>query len=310
MITASALSTAFATLPPPVDGALYSTAEVAGCVHRIGRSVEGRPALVFRIEGGGLEPMRIRLRGVQIAYRRRCAITLGSSGRKVREVTIVELASESLFQEALFFKVAAVVADELANETDDEAIRSVIDRLVSMFRALNRPNSGSVLGVWGELLYMCSSPSPVDMLRMWRSDPKSIFDFWSVDAAVEVKTTVSRARRHSFALHQLAGRHVPGTAHVVSIMTQPMMETGTSVMDLADRLVRICAGSSSVFRIHEVIWETLGEEIEFGSTLKWDDAMGIRTLSVIPVSAVPRVSQVDPGVSNIRFVADLGRVVG
>lgn len=186
------------------------------------------------------------------------------------------------------------------------------DYLIIFFRTLARlfstkpaPNPAKERqGLWGELLIIQLLGGASAWAPFWHTDPYKRFDFSADYRRIEVKTTTSDARVHSFAHRQLFTTGAEQVA-IASIMLRAD-PNGLSLRDLIGKgrrelsreptqLVKLEAAARSA---------RMTDFEESGPTFNESDASN--NLAWFWASEVPRLTQLEPpGVSEVRYKVDL-----
>lgn len=207
-----------------------------------------------------------------------------------------------------FLHVVANLIRIIGPDPSPGEVSIAMRRLVKLFDASPNPR-GSVLGLWGELLVLCSTSDLTAIIDAWHADVDDRFDFAANGSRLEVKATTKMERQHIFSLEQLCP--VPGASvSIASIMTTET-NAGTSVNDLIIRAERLLDNDPMrQMRIHEVVAQTLGAEWARHVDHRFDEEQGRETLVLLPAAGIPRVGDVPVQVTGVRFTADCGHVVG
>src|SRR5262249_5141409 len=102
-----------------------------------------------------------------------------------------------------FLRIGDILLDSVGQGPRPSDVRVAVDRLVELLRALSRPPTRAIHGLWAELLLIAHGSDPVALARAWHQLPGDLFDFASEHQRIEVKAAAGRMRRHHFRLEQL-----------------------------------------------------------------------------------------------------------
>jgi Putative PD-(D/E)XK family member, (DUF4420) len=184
-------------------------------------------------------------------------------------------------------------------------VREALDRLVELFRALERPPRASVLGFWGELFVMSCATDVVTMGRAWHLLPEERFDFSLGSQRLEVKAASGRRREHHFALEQLLP--ISGTQAIIASLLLERSSAGASISDLLES-IRAAARDDAELLLHidRVVAGALGSAWRRAMDERFDDRLAASTLASFDPGTVPKpTSAPPPEVSDVHFRADL-----
>lgn len=247
------------------------------------------------------------LRRIALDPRTRLAIRFSNGAEETGEFGLIQLKLGESEYLGAFLHVVANLIRVIGPSPGPGEVSIAMRRLVRLFDA--SPDArGSVLGLWGELLVLCSASDAECMLDSWHAALDAKFDFSTNGSRLEVKTTTSLERKHIFSLEQV--EPVLGTwVAVASIMTTET-QSGTSVQSLVRRAEELFAGDARrQMRIHEIVAETLGEEWARFVDRKFDEDQARTSLLVFAAGAIPRAVADSPDVSGVSFTANCSNVL-
>jgi hypothetical protein len=220
-----------------------------------------------------------------------------------RDLAVLHCLAEDRDLHIWFVRTVTALLRELEWPPSQAALDRAVDRLVRLFVALGQPGSGSVQGLWGELLVMARGDDPDLLLRAWHSDPLEVHDFIAGPSRAEVKTAIGGRREHHFSLDQLTPPE-GGRLLVVSLL----LERSSSGQSIADLVAEIEArvGPSLVAKLHEVVTQTLGSDWRRAAADRFSAAAALESLSAYEGALVPRVpATIPPEVRDVRFVVEM-----
>jgi hypothetical protein len=186
-------------------------------------------------------------------------------------------------------------------------VKAALQRLVELFRALERPPRKSVLGFWGELFVISRATDVLTTVQAWHLLPEERVDFSLGFQRLEVKAANGRRREHHFALEQLVP--VPATRIVIASLLAERSSAGPSVSDLLGS-IRSAARDDAELLLHidGVIAGALGAAWRRAMDERFDDRLAASTLAFFDSGTIPKPTTVPrPEVSEVRFKSDLTR---
>jgi len=285
--------------PPERDSFAVDTAHADWC--RVGRSHEGFPVLLLRFSSEKSTPERRVLSLIE--YRPPVEVNVVGGG-SIR-VAILECKTNDAQLAAHFFRVAqTLILDDPATQ-NEEIFTRALDRLISLFRALQKPGSRSVQGVWAELALIAGSASPQDAILAWHSNPHELYDFSNGSVRLEVKSTAKPFREHEFLLDQL-GSSEPGMTLIASMLLKEDPD-GDSIGDLVEAIRLLTLGAPGVHdRVIGIVAESLGQGWRASESVRFNVEAARDALRVFLPEQIPTIPQPLPiGVANVRFTAKL-----
>lgn len=267
---------------------------------RIGVDSTGGPALFFEPRSSGGQRRRILL--ASLTYKPDVACRFDSDDNE-RLCTVLRCTSLDTEKRDLFLRLVDSWLPTMPGFDTGIEVDQAVARLVDLFDALERPGTGDVLGLWGELFVMLAADDPREVLRAWRCDPFERHDFVATAARLEVKTAIG-VRRHHFSLEQL---QPPAGSRLViaSVVTKPSGR-GLSIDDLRTRLINRIDNPHLSFRIEQTIASTLGERWKETTSQRYATDLASESLAFFDSEIVPRVDpRLPPEVSQVRFAVEL-----
>lgn len=303
------LAIAFAGLTPPRHEREITTQDLPGFPqYRLGRLVDGSPAILFVHAQAPPETFGLRLRHVE--YQPTVHAEIRSDGSTM-PVTVAVLSCRSADQEMIryFFRVVEGLLGELVVGSDFGHFDGAVRGTVELFDALSRAGRYQPQGLWAELSLIASSRMPQKLAEAWHQHGGDLFDFADAPFRAEVKSTVRQRRIHSVSLDQLNVAH-GGETILVSTMLRPD-EDGTSLSDVTDRALDALQGSPSLQRrVEKIVAEGLGSEWREATEVRFDLSAALASIRYYRAAQVPSVTRdLPPEVSNVRFTVEMSDVV-
>jgi len=179
------------------------------------------------------------------------------------------------------------------------AVNKLLLRWSDFFREPERLTDATALGLWGELWVLTRSRQMSHSLAAWRGSEGSTYDFFANGRALEVKTS-SRRGVHRMSHAQGAPLEEPGVLVSLHAIEDP---AGQTLEDLQSEI--LSAGTDDA-----VYFEALSRRGVSALTLRRHRKRLslVDKAAVYALSRVPRVTAVQPGVSDLSYLVRLDAV--
>jgi hypothetical protein len=208
-----------------------------------------------------------------------------------------------------FLRIAVTLLDTTNEKLTEAELDARLDQLVSLFRALGRPSTQTIQGLWCELAVILWSPDARLALASWHSSPRALHDFGSGADRLEVKSCGTGMREHGVRLDQL--QEALGGRTLVASVVLSEEDEGQTVADVcAAILERVDHDQELARRLEIIVTKSLGREWREAASRRWslDDARVL--LRFYDVRDVPTVPQPIPSeVRHVQFTVDLSTTV-
>jgi hypothetical protein len=290
---------------PSQEGAFRLGARI-GPSFRVAMSHEGH--LTFAIEvlrTGDSSPRHFE--NLRYDPPRELSVEGDDGARREQLATLVCRAREEALQIA-FVRIATTILGGTEHALSEKELEARLDEFVSLFRALNRPATETIQGVWGELAVILWSQDPATAIVAWHSNPRALHDFAAGDDGLEVKTCGTGLREHEIRLDQLLERK-GGRTCLASIVVAEA-DDGLTIGDLRDAIAeRVACAPELLRRLEAIITRSLGITWREAATRRFDADRARKGLRFYAASDVPSVARnIPPAVSDVRFRVDLSNV--
>jgi hypothetical protein len=249
----------------------------------------------------------MELRHVSYRPSAQCQVSDGH-GSSSKVLSIVRCKSDEPSVQSLFLEISDTwLASSFADPPTLAEVNVAFAQLAELFEQLSLPSTGTIRGLWGELLLISSSSDPERMCRAWHSDPAELYDFVDGQDIIEVKTAASPPRSHHFSLAQLSPPS--GARLVIASVIAREGVPGDTLRELVER-VKGRVSAAMGLRIEVVVAATLGRDWEDAARVRFRAEPAVADLSFFGWEAIPTVSRALPAeVSDVRFRSDLDGVL-
>jgi len=228
------------------------------------------------------------------------------AGPREETVAVIETKSRDGWLVETFLELICMLFDSGVN-SDPNAVRRLIQDLVSLFRALTQPNRKPTQGLWGEL-FLIDQANDVELaVSSWHTTPNDRYDFARGHERIEVKTTTG-PRIHMFSHAQL----VPVAGLRVSVASLVLNRTGDgqSCADLVVRVLPRLSNESSRRSFVDQVVRTLGEGWNNQDSFRYDQDQARQSLRFFNVHSIPKIVEPIPAnIHGVKYQSDLQVVV-
>lgn len=185
---------------------------------------------------------------------------------------------------------------------------TAIRQMIQLFRALKKPGTRSIQGLWAELYVINTAADPRALIGAWRMDPTEQFDFAEGASRLEVKSTRLAQRVHTFTLPQL--NPPVGVAAIIASLRTPPASNGLSLRQLWDEVRgRVADDPALMLRVDRAVITSLGRAWRRGMDRAFDSAVARASLIFFRTTSIPSVAAtVPPEVTDVRFRSNIGSV--
>jgi hypothetical protein len=212
----------------------------------------------------------------------------------------VECLDESLL--GAFCALSIDVAERLTRDGRTPVPADVMAALADwerLLRSRRRLSEEEELGLWGELRILERMPDLDAAVRCWRGPFGAAVDFLANEIGVEVKASRKRLQHH-VSLVQLDRPLGDVPVYFVSAWVGMDPQAGSTLGELVSAIAARTSEPIAFERALLASGFTLAD-----SSLYTTRFILLEPPSWFPPGAIPRVREVDPGVSQVRYVAQL-----
>lgn len=273
----------------------------------LAKGKDGGPVFLLKDSSPASYSPAIELRHISVQFHSTCRVSTAAGDVEDQFAVIACDASVAELHE-VFVRCLAAAVEQLPAAASTTDLQRCLQSLLDLFKALARPSSKEVTGLWAELFVIARSKNIVRALQAWHADQFERFDFSWAAGCLEVKAAVRELRQHEFALEQLQSP-LGGAGYVASILLQAM-GGGIGVIDLANEIeARLAARPDLRQKLWENIAASLGSDFSERLDRRYDPSFAERSLAIFSMADVPAPAQPgDPRITALRFRVDLSNV--
>lgn len=275
--------------------------------HYFGKTEAGAPTLLLNANDRSPKAP-IRLAAVEVRFSVPCNIAVVGEDRTSATLTAITCTAGDRVLQSYFVRVCETLLHIVGASPSLEQVAEAVRRLIDIFQRLSDPPRRTVVGLFGELFVIYLAKSPKLAVQAWRSATDDRFDFSIAEARLEVKTSNSRQRTHSFSLEQCN----PPTASV-GVLVSLFAETsggGLSLLDLIGRIERRLGSEASLrLKLQETIANGLGRGAATAFSMRFDEDVARSSVQFYELDSIPAIrGRIPNEVSQVRFRSDLSRM--
>jgi hypothetical protein len=292
----------FAALPCPSAAGSYSVDRVhSNC--RVGRTFDGHPAVLVSLQtsNGAKLPRRL----ANFAYHPPAPVQIRSGSRlQSSQLAIVECCTHERRLASYFFRIVAEVLMPEAESGDETRFEAAIDAVITLFKALQRPPTRTIQGLWAELAVIAFASNAEAAMASWHSSSRALHDFANGGSRLEVKSTTKSLREHTILLDQLK----LGEDGQVLIASMLLSEAsgGCSVFDLVAAIRTKLFTPEARRRLETIVADCLGNTFEAVDEHLYDIDAARTSLLFYRAHEIPTcLLPLPPEVKEVSFTVDL-----
>jgi len=207
-----------------------------------------------------------------------------------------------------FFSIISIFLESLALSNLEHELLQAYQDLIEIFRSLNETPVSTIQGLWSELFLIDRAKMPEAVLACWHSNPRNKFDFEAGTDKLEIKSTRTMSRLHTFSAEQL---NVDENFNIlIASIFIIENEQGKSVKDLMHQVENKLGRSTQLFKLQVIAAKTLGAGLQDSANLKYDESLAASSLRFYDRKEIDKIeSQNIPNrVSEVHFKSDLSMI--
>ena len=191
-----------------------------------------------------------------------------------------------------------------ARPTQQEVFHT-FKNFVEIFRTLSDTATKTLQGLWSELLIIDTAKEPTTLLNYWHNIPQEKFDFNADTEKLEVKSSSTLERIHTFASEQL---NVSADKQVlIASLFVKQTTHGKSISQLAVSIQEKVADNELTEKLFTIISKTLGNTVEQSIKIRFDFDLARNSLRFYRHQDIQKIEKIHiPNkVSEVRYKSDL-----
>jgi hypothetical protein len=274
---------------------------------RVAMDSEGNAVLLLAVkdsqESKGLK--NFRLKYLQLVKDVHCKIT--ENHKTTFEVfTVITFISADRHLQEYFLRISETLVKSLSSLPTQREVVDTLNKFVEIFRALNDSPTNTIQGLWTEMLLIDICHTPKTLLKYWHDLPEEIFDFSSGIEKIEVKSTSTSERIHTFSSEQL--NPPQGTKLLIASLFVKQSSSGHDIQSLIDSITaKIDADSDLTNKLNTLVSRTLGSTLEQSIKIKFDYDLARDSLQFYHYEDIKKIEKINipAEVSGVKYKSDL-----
>ena len=191
--------------------------------------------------------------------------------------------------------------------TTDVIFDQEFSKLIEIFRSLESTPQKKIRGLWAELFLIQESASVVSAMKFWHESPNATYDFSDKKFHIEVKSTTSDIREHTFSLSQA---HAP-KEHTCLIASALLMEDhkGANIQDLVNKIKnKLSKAPQLQIKLDTQVTSLLGSNFLKSNSHRFNVSYARKHLKFCNLNEIPKIDASyldDPQLSEIKFKSNI-----
>jgi hypothetical protein len=277
---------------------------------RVATDIEGNPILLFRVLSTGTRgtPKNIHLKYVSLAHDIECKV-IENGKTTLGTFTIITFTSSDRGLREYFLRVSESLLKSLSVKPTDQQITEALFRFVEIFQALSSTPTSTIQGLWAELFLISISRKPSVFIDFWHRVPEEKFDFNAGDERVEVKSSSTMDRVHSFSAEQLCPPQ--GVQVLIASILLKQTNDGKSIQDLTQSVAaRVDTHLELIDKLYSIVFRTLGSSLTTSAPIKYDLTVAQNSLRFYRHQDIHKITSehIPTAVSEVKYKSNLSNV--
>lgn len=276
---------------------------------RIAINVEGNPLLLLAVPNSGFKSSlkNFRLKNLKFEQNKECRI-LKDNEIEIKIFTIITFTNSNRNLHEFFLRISETLIKSLNNNLTQEQIIENLQKFIEVFQTLTASPTKTIQGLWAELFFINNATDPKILLNYWHNLPEEKFDFNSHNEKIEIKSSSTFQRIHTFSATQLFSED-ENLLLIGSIFTKENNK-GISISDLVkDITTKIQNEYDLINKLHTIILKTLGciLEDESALNLRFDYHIAKESLRFYDSNDIKKIEKINipKEVTEVRYKSDL-----
>lgn len=274
---------------------------------RVAIDFEGNAVLLLsvskRIKDVSLK--NFRLKYLQLEQNLECKIS-ENEAHKFQTFTVITFRSTDRNLQVYFLRISETLIKTIGlNPTQQQVIDS-LRKFIEVFKALTDTPTNTVNGLWAELFLIENSINPTALINYWHNAPEEKFDFNAGLERVEVKSSSTFERIHTFSAEQL-NPPINTSVLIASIFVR-QSNNGLNIQQLLDCITKKIHFSIELSdKLNSLVCKTLGSSLEQSIRIKFDYNIAKDSLKFYRHQDIKKIEEnhIPAEVQEVRFRSDL-----
>lgn len=246
----------------------------------------------------------VRLKYLELTHNLECKVS-EESKTQVQNFTVIIFRSNQKALQHYFLGIAETLLKSLSTKPTQQEVFQTFKNFVEIFRTLSDTPTKTLQGLWAELFIIDIAKEPTTLLSYWHNLPEEKFDFNADTAKLEVKSSSTLERIHTFASEQL--NQPKGKQVLIASLFVKQTTHGQSISHLANSIQQKVTDNELTEKLFTIISRTLGNTVEQSIKIKFDFDLAKNSLRFYRHQDIHKIEKVNiPNrVSEVRYKSDL-----
>ncbi len=191
--------------------------------------------------------------------------------------------------------------------TTDVIFDKEFSKLIEIFRSLESTPRKTIRGLWAELFLILESSSVESAMKYWHDSTNAKYDFTDKKFHVEVKSTTSNIREHTFSLAQ-AHTQNKDTCVIASVLLEENHK-GANIKDLVTKIKnKLTHFPELQMKLDTQVTSLLGADFLKSNSHRFSISYARQHLKFCNLDAIPKIDASyldDPQISEIKFKSNI-----
>lgn len=273
---------------------------------KIAASNEGFPVILISSVSDitYITQKNFRLKYLELTHNLECRVS-ESNNTLFQNFTVIIFKSNQEFLQQYFLGIAETLIKSLSAKPTQREVLEIFRNFVEIFRSLSDIPTKTLQGLWAELFVILNSREPIRLLNYWHVIPEEKFDFNADTEKLEVKSSSTLERVHTFSSQQL---NPPMDKQVLIASLFVKQSThGQSVSQLASLIQQKVDNNNLTEKLFTIISKVLGNTIEQSIKIKFDFELAKNSLRFYRHQDIQKIEKVHipSKVLEVRYKSDL-----
>lgn len=249
----------------------------------------------------------IRLKYLELTHNLECRISEHNKAL-FQNFTVIVFKSNQESLQQYFLGIAETLIKSLSEKPTQLEVFQTFKGFVEIFRTLSDIPTKTLQGLWGELIVVDTAKEPATLLNYWHNIPQEKFDFNADTEKLEVKSSSTLERIHTFASEQL--NPPPDKQVLIASLFVKQTTHGTSISQLATSIRQKVDDNELTEKLFTIISKTLGNTVEQSIKIKFDFELAKNSLRFYRHQDIQKIEKIHiPNrISEVRYKSDLSDI--
>lgn len=278
---------------------------------RIAIDIDGNAVLLLsvtkRIKDISLK--NFRLRHIQLEQNVECKISENKISR-LQTFTVITFKSADRNLQEYFLRIAETLVKAIGTNPTQQQVVDSLKRFVEIFKTLTDIPTNTVYGLWAELFLIDNARNPQILLNYWHNVPEEKFDFNAGKERIEVKSSSTFERKHTFSSEQL---NPPSDTQVlIASIFVKQHNSGINIQQLIDNISdKIGNDYHQIDKLNSLVCKTLANTLEHSIGMKFDYEIAKQSLQFYKHQDIEKIEQIHipNNVFDVHYKSDLSEII-